>query len=136
ADFEARAKGKHVELDADAKCMVLGSDNLLRSAIENVVRNAVRYTDEGTAGKGWLRGGGGGAMRRGSDSGGGVPDEELKNLFVPFYRVGEARERTTGGIGLGLAIAKRAIKAHNGSIKAMNDGGPGLLVEIRLDCHK
>ena len=50
------------------------------------------------------------------DHGGGVPDDELNNLFKPFYRIGEARERSTGGIGLGLAIADRAIAAHDGSI--------------------
>jgi signal transduction histidine kinase len=133
ADFEARAKGKRVELSADSGCLVLGSENLLRSAIENVVRNAVRYTEEGTTVNVSLKEENGQAIVQVRDSGGGVPDEELKNLFVPFYRVGEARERTTGGIGLGLAIAKRAIIAHNGTIKARNEG-QGLLVEIRLSC--
>lgn len=131
ADFEARANGKSVTLAADTECMVSGNENLLRSAIENVVRNAVRYTTEGTAVKVSLTKNNGNAVIQVRDSGGGVPEEELKNLFVPFYRVGEARERTTGGIGLGLAIAQRAIQAHNGAIKAMNEG-PGLLVEIRL----
>jgi len=135
ADFEARAKGKRVDLTSNVACRISGSDNLLRSAIENVVRNAVRYTDEGTAVKVSLSQENGTATVRVSDSGGGVPDGELKNLFVPFYRVGEARERTTGGIGLGLAIAKRAIKAHNGRIEARNDGS-GLIVEIELDCEK
>ena len=135
ADFEARAKGKRVELTSSAACTISGSDNLLRSAIENVVRNAVRYTHEGTAVKVSLSQENGTATVRVSDSGGGVPEQELKNLFVPFYRVGEARERTTGGIGLGLAIAKRAIKAHSGTIKARNDRA-GLMVEIVLDCEK
>ena len=107
---------------------------MLRSAIENVVRNAVRYTEEGSVIKVSLTKDRSEAVIRVNDSGGGVPEEELKNLFVPFYRVGEARERTTGGIGLGLAIAQRAIKAHNGSISARNEG-PGLLVEIRLACE-
>jgi two-component system, OmpR family, sensor histidine kinase CpxA len=134
ADFEARAKNKSVEVFADADCSVRGNDNLLRSAIENVVRNAVRYTEDGTVVKVILREESGNAVIRVSDAGGGVPEDELKNLFVPFYRVGEARERATGGIGLGLAIAQRAIKAHNGTITAHNEG-PGLLVEIRLACR-
>lgn len=131
ADFEARAKNKRVELVSDSTCTVRGSRNLLRSAVENVVRNAVRYTDENTAVKVSLMEEAGKAVIRVSDSGGGVPEEELKNLFVPFYRVGEARERATGGIGLGLAIAQRAIQAHSGTIEARNVG-PGLMVEIRL----
>jgi len=68
------------------------------------------------------------------DHGGGVPDDELRNLFKPFYRIGEARERSTGGIGLGLAIADRAIAAHDGVILAKNDGD-GLQVEISLRCR-
>ncbi|MEP7074973.1 MAG: ATP-binding protein [Acidobacteriota bacterium] len=134
ADFEARAKNKRVEVEAESDCYVTGNDNLLRSAIENVIRNAVRYTDEGTAVHVKLSQKSGGAVVRVSDSGGGVPEDELQNLFVPFYRVGEARERATGGIGLGLAIAQRAIHAHNGTITAQNLG-TGLLVEIRLACE-
>ncbi|MGH9420554.1 MAG: histidine kinase dimerization/phospho-acceptor domain-containing protein, partial [Thermoanaerobaculia bacterium] len=94
ADFEARARGKRVEMTAESDSMVIGGDNLLRSAIENVVRNAVRYTEEGSAVKVSLREENEQAVIRVRDSGGGVPEDELKNLFVPFYRVGEARERT------------------------------------------
>lgn len=134
ADFEARAKGKRVEMTAGSDCLVRGSDSLLRSAVENVVRNAVRYTPEGTSVKVSLAQENGHLVIEVRDLGGGVPEDELKNLFVPFYRVGEARERATGGIGLGLAIAKRAIAAHNGTIVARNEGA-GLMVEIRLNCE-
>jgi two-component system sensor histidine kinase CpxA len=65
------------------------------------------------------------------DHGEGVPEDALANLFRPFYRVGESRERKTGGIGLGLAIAQQAVFAHNGKISARNTGD-GLLVEILL----
>ena len=68
-----------------------------------------------------------------TDHGGGVAEDELNNLFRPFYRIGESRERKTGGIGLGLAIAERAIKAHKGTIKAVNSGD-GLAIEITLAC--
>ena len=67
------------------------------------------------------------------DSGGGVPDAELANLFKPFYRVGEARDRGSGGIGLGLAIADQAVKAHRGKISARNTEA-GLEVKISLPC--
>ena len=132
ADFEAHAKGRSVKILSDDPCTVMGSENLLRSAIENVLRNAVRYTAEGTAVDVSLVRQNGHSILQVSDHGGGVPDDELANLFRPFYRIGEARERKTGGIGLGLAIAERAIKAHKGTIAARNTGD-GLLVEIRLD---
>jgi two-component system sensor histidine kinase CpxA len=109
----------------------MGSEIHLRSAIENVLRNAVRYTAETTAVNVSLEKANGSAIVRVQDAGGGVPEDELQNLFRPFYRVGEARERTTGGIGLGLAIADRAIRAHQGTITARNAGG-GLVIEIVL----
>ena len=132
ADFEAQAKGRSVTVSAKEHCTVMGSENLLRSAIENVLRNAVRYTAEGTVVDVSLAANNGHAVLQVSDHGGGVPDDELKNLFRPFYRVGEDRTRKTGGIGLGLAIAERAILAHKGTISARNTDH-GLLVEIRLD---
>ncbi|MGB2912584.1 MAG: ATP-binding protein, partial [Pyrinomonadaceae bacterium] len=132
ADFEAQAKGRSVTVSAEEHCTVMGSENLLRSAIENVLRNAVRYTAEGTAVDVSLTANNGHAVLQVSDHGGGVPEDELENLFRPFYRVGEDRTRKTGGIGLGLAIAERAILAHKGTISARNTDH-GLLVEIRLD---
>lgn len=133
ADFEARALGKSVTVTEAAKCRMTGSERLLRSAIENVLRNAVKYTNEGTMVEVAVQANGGKAFVKVSDQGGGVPEDELQNLFRPFYRVGEARERKTGGTGLGLAIAERAILAHKGQIEARNNGG-GLEVEITLDC--
>lgn len=135
ADFEAQAKGKFVELSTVDSCPVMGSENLLRSAVENVLRNAVRYTKERTAVDVSLKRENGHAVLRISDHGGGVPEDEIANLFRPFYRVGEARERKTGGTGLGLAIAERAVKAHKGTITATNYNG-GLLIEIGLDTIK
>lgn len=132
ADFEAQAKGKFVEVSTADSVSVMGSENLLRSAVENVLRNAVRYTADRTVVDVSLTSSNGHAVLRIADHGGGVPEDELPNLFRPFYRVGEARERKTGGIGLGLAIAERAVKAHKGSISAHNKGD-GLVVEITLD---
>lgn len=135
ADFEARANGRYVNVLETDRCAVIGSENLLRSAIENVLRNAVRYTPEGTAVDVSLTRANGHATVTVSDHGGGVPEAELSHLFRPFYRVGEARERKTGGIGLGLAIAERAVNAHKGTIRALNQEG-GLRVEIQLDTAK
>ena len=131
ADFEAQAKEKAVKITAIEESRFLGSENLLRSAVENVLRNAVRYTHENTAVEVSLRNRNGNTVIDIRDYGGGVPENELENLFRPFYRVGEARERKSGGVGLGLAIAQRAVFAHRGSIKAQNTG-EGLLVEIKL----
>jgi two-component system sensor histidine kinase CpxA len=135
ADFEARPLGKSVEMKGDQSCMVEGSEPLLRSAVENVLRNAVRYTKEGTSVEVSVERSDGHAKVLISDHGGGVPEAELHNLFKPFYRVGEARERATGGIGLGLAIADRAIAAHDGSISARNTKD-GLEIAIDLHCAK
>lgn len=132
AEFEAKPKGKSVELVWSDECRVVGNENLLRSAIENVVRNAVKYTDDGTKVRVSLIAQDGTAKIHIGDRGGGVPEAELKNLFIPFYRLGEARDRKTGGTGLGLAIARRAVVAHKGAISARNVSG-GLEVEIALN---
>ncbi|MEP6903004.1 MAG: ATP-binding protein [Actinomycetota bacterium] len=131
ADFEAQAKGKAVKITTIEESGFLGSENLLRSAIENVLRNAVRYTEEKTAVEVSLKNLNGDAVIDIKDHGGGVPEAELENLFRPFYRIGDARDRKSGGVGLGLAIAQRAVFAHKGTIKAQNKEN-GLQVEIKL----
>jgi two-component system sensor histidine kinase CpxA len=105
----------------------------LHSAIENVVRNAIRYTDAATsvdvslelAGKSKVR-----LIIR--DHGKGVPENDLERIFQPFYRVAEARDRESGGAGLGLAIADRVIRIHGGTIRAENPHPPGLAVIIEI----
>lgn len=134
ADFEANAKGRSAKVLRLDECRVFGSESLIRSAVENVLRNAVRYTKESTSVEVSLERKGEDAMIRIADHGEGVPEQELENLFKPFYRVGEARDRGSGGTGLGLAIAEQAILAHKGTITARNEGD-GLAVEIVLPCH-
>lgn len=131
ADFEARANGKAVEITHKDAAQIYGNENLLRSAIENVLRNAVRYTRDGTTVEVKLVRQNKTAFITVRDFGAGVAEEELEKLFRPFYRVHSARERKTGGIGLGLAIAERAVHAHRGTIKARNTDN-GLAVEIKL----
>ncbi len=131
ADFEASAKGRSVKLNGADECRVVGSEGLIQSAVENVLRNAVKYTREGTEVEVDLERNNGNAVVSIKDHGGGVPENELTNLFRPFYRVGEARDRGSGGTGLGLAIAEQAIRAHEGKIIARNEGD-GLVVEITL----
>ena len=133
ANFEAEAVGKSVTITHADSCRIIGSEELVGSAVENVLRNAVRYTRDGTSVDVSLKSDHGSAIVAVRDHGGGVPEDELKNLFRPFYRVGEARDRNTGGTGLGLAIAEQAIKVHKGEIEARNYDG-GLVVEIRFQC--
>jgi len=135
AEFEAESKNKSVRILRADNCRVLGSDSLLQSAIENVVRNAVRYTKAGTTVEISLKSADEKARVTIRDYGAGVPENELSEMFRPFYRIGEARERKTGGIGLGLAITEQAVSAHDGKISARNAaGGDGLIVEIEMPC--
>lgn len=136
AAFEAQDRRCEVEVDVVDDCVVTGNARLLQSAIENVVRNAVRYTEPGTNVQVRLEQGLGAkgpeAVVRVTDSGPGVPEEALDKLFRPFYRIDDARGRQTGGVGLGLAITERAVALHGGSIRAVNRPQGGLMVEIRL----
>jgi two-component system sensor histidine kinase CpxA len=110
---------------------LLGSYELLRSGVENVVRNAIRYTEPDTAVEVALRVRMGTAVLTVRDHGPGVPEADLQHIFEPFYRVSEARERSSGGVGLGLSIAERTVKLHGGSLRAENLAD-GLLVTIEL----
>jgi signal transduction histidine kinase len=136
ADFEARSRERTVRIVASEDCTVSGVSDLLRSAIENVVRNAVRHTAQGTEVAISLRcedsNGFKEAVVSVQDHGKGVPEEAIEEIFRAFYRVEHARDRKTGGTGLGLAIAARAVRLHGGTIKAANVVAGGLIVEIRL----
>jgi two-component system, OmpR family, sensor histidine kinase CpxA len=136
AEFEAQSRKCRVDVTKVDDCMVMGDPALLRSAIENVVRNAIHYTREGTDVQIRLecRQGttGAEAVIKISDSGPGVPEEALDKLFRPFYRIDDARGRQTGGVGLGLAITERAVRLHGGTVQASNRSEGGLVIEIRL----
>jgi two-component system sensor histidine kinase CpxA len=135
AEFEARARDCVVNVAVAEECAVQGNPELLRSAVENVVRNAVRYTTPGTAVEIALTRSSdkpGRAVITVRDHGPGVPDVELVKVFQPFYRVASGRERSSGGVGLGLAITKRAVDLHHGSVMARNAEGGGLRIDITL----
>lgn len=131
ANFEAKHKRREVKAMQLDHCRVNGSPELLRSAIENVVRNAVRYTAEGTAVEVSLTWRMDTAVLQVLDHGPGIPEHDLQHIFEPFYRVSEARERASGGVGLGLSIADRTVKLHGGSIRAEN-AKQGLVVTLEL----
>ena len=137
AEFEAGNRRCRVRVTSnvgqDGLVPVKGARHLVRSALENIVRNAIRYTaedsevlielDSRAAGR---------AVVRVRDHGPGVPEAALSDLFRPFYRVSEARDRQSGGAGLGLAITRQAVEAHGGTVTAANHPGGGLLVEVEL----
>lgn len=137
AEFEAQERHCHVRaVIAEGDWGVRGNDSLLHSAVENVVRNAIRYTQEGTSVEVELtseeKGNGREAVLRVRDCGPGVPPDSLTKLFEPFYRLDDARGRLTGGVGLGLAITERAVRFHGGRVAAFNRPEGGLMVEICL----
>ena len=135
-DYEARQTGREVHVRKSQEAIVLGDAALLVSAVENVVRNGCRYTPPGTSvdisleatpthGRIVIR-----------DHGPGVPTGETERIFLPFHRVGASRDRDSGGVGLGLSIAARAVQAHGGSIRAVNADGGGLEVSIDIPLYK
>lgn len=132
AGFEAAAKRATVAVEAGEPVVVEGDPDALRSALENVVRNAVAYTREGTAVRVSVARAGHRAEVAVADRGEGVPESALASLFEPFFRVEEARERARGGAGLGLAIAARAVRLHGGEITARNLPSGGLEILLRL----
>jgi two-component system sensor histidine kinase CpxA len=136
AQYEAGRQGKSVVLRADLEAHVAGDAELLRSAIENVVRNAVRYTPDSTAAEIVVARDGDTVTIAVGDHGPGVPDAELERIFDPFHRVGSARTRESGGTGLGLAIARRAVVVHGGTIAARNLPSGGLEVTVRLPARR
>ncbi len=131
SSIEAEAKQSVIKLKASEAVTVAGDEELLRRALENVVRNAIRYAPSDTpvevtliANETW-------AEIRVRDYGPGVPEESLSRIFDPFYRVDSDRNRASGGVGLGLAIARRSIELHKGKLEASN-AHPGLLVTVGL----
>jgi two-component system OmpR family sensor kinase len=130
ARFEARAAGRDVDFDGEISFVTPSRAELLRRAMENVLRNAVKYTAEGTTVRVSAERTAEKRLRISvCDRGPGVPPSELASIFEPFRRVsGNAQE----GFGLGLAIAKRAIETHGGTIQAENRPGGGLCIVIEL----
>jgi two-component system sensor histidine kinase CpxA len=132
ADFEARAQSRRVGVTASEECTVSGFEELLRSAVENVVRNAVRFTREGTSVDVSIRGERDRVVIRVRDRGPGVPEPMLAEMFLPFHRGQTIPGVPNDGSGLGLAIAQRAVAANGGTIRAMNAADGGLIVDIDI----
>ena len=129
--LEAQERGCLVQIDAPADVRTMGDTELLQRAIENVVRNAIRYSPPGAAVETSI------AVEKERnvltvrDRGPGVLEDQLSKIFNPFFRADGSRDASSGGIGLGLSIAQRAIRLHSGEIRAEN-ANPGLRVSIML----
>ena len=133
AAFEAQARDVRIDWQAPARELrVRGVAPLLASAVENVVRNAVRYAAPGSAVAIALEEGAGALRVLVRDHGPGVPEAELARIFEPFHRVADSRARESGGDGVGLAITARVMKAHGGHASAANAPDRGLIVTLEL----
>jgi two-component system sensor histidine kinase CpxA len=128
--IEAHARGCDLAY-ASQPVTVEGDPELLRRAVENVIRNAIRYAPPASAVEVSLARRNGTAVVNVRDHGPGVPEDALPRLFDAFYRVDNDRNRASGGIGLGLSIARRALQLHKGKIRARN-AHPGLDVELEV----
>jgi two-component system sensor histidine kinase CpxA len=136
SEYEAQQRHCSLAFHADAECRVAGNEELLYRAIENVVRNAIRYTESGTEVEIRLKMGMVHGQKQAeievSDRGPGIPESQLSAIFRPFYRVDYARSPDTGGFGVGLAIAERAVRLHHGELNAMNRKSGGATIRITL----
>ena len=130
-DLEAEARGCRPVLRSVQPAVISGERELLHRAVENIVRNAIRHTSQGTTVEIALELRGDMAVTSVGDHGPGVPEALLSDIFKPFFRVEDDRSRASGGVGLGLAIARRAVEVHQGKIAAHN-ARPGLVITISL----
>jgi signal transduction histidine kinase len=132
ANFEGAVRNCKVRLQGAASAAVNGNRDLLHSAVENVLRNAVRYSPKDAPVDVSVARTAGGVAILIRDRGPGVPEKDLERIFEPFYRVAESRDRDTGGEGIGLAITAQVMKAHGGAAKAANAQEGGLEVRLNL----
>ncbi|MGD9263280.1 MAG: ATP-binding protein [Methyloceanibacter sp.] len=132
ASLEAQTDAKQIRIEGFDRCVIEVDSSMIQSAIENVVRNALKYTAEGTAVELSVAAEAGCLRIVIDDSGPGVPEDEIDKIFQPFYRVEGSKSTRSGSGGIGLAIAERSVRLHGGTIKAKNRAGGGLSVEISL----
>ncbi len=134
AQFEAEQIGKSLTFNTIPEASFIGNPNLLMSALENIIRNAILYSKKQIEVNF--------SLKKDTlsisveDDGDGVPEQELADIFKPFYRVSTARDRHSGGTGLGLAITESAVRQHNGRIQAENRPSGGLKMTITLPVHR
>ncbi len=135
-EYEAKSRNCGVKFTSSSDCPVEGAFEMLRGAVENVVRNAIRYTAAGTNVEISIHhvdaGSDSKAVIEVRDHGCGIPENELTHLFIPFHRGSNEHSNNSDGAGLGLAIAERAFRLHGGKVTATNASDGGLIVTLEL----
>ena len=135
-DYEARSRNRGVKFTCTSECPVEGAFEMLRAAVENVVRNAIRYTAIDTSVEIAIGHGCTGSQPKAviqvRDHGSGIPEKDLSQLFIPFHCGSNRTGKNSDGAGLGLAIAERAFRLHGGGVTAANASGGGLIVTLEL----
>lgn len=137
AGIETEANQKPITLNSPEQLVIEVDHWLMQSAIENIVRNALRHTKENTAVAISVNESAGEATITVDDHGPGVPESALEAMFLPFYRIEDGRPTHTGSGGIGLAIAARAAALHGGVITAQNrdSGGLRVTLSVPLQAH-
>ena len=130
--FEGSVRGCDVEDHEPETLPFFGNAEMLRRAVENVLRNALRYTPDDGKIVVRLSSAHGRCRLSVEDNGPGVPENALKQIFRPFFRVDASRQRASGGTGMGLSISESAVRAHHGRIWAENRKEGGLMVVMEL----
>jgi len=130
-EAQSLSAGRHtISLDLASHAMLLGSEDELRSAFENLVSNAVQYTPEnGMISIGWMVENEKGLFYV-QDSGIGIEPDHIPRLTERFYRVDRSRSRKTGGTGLGLAIVKHVLNRHQASMEIISQPGSGSIFRM------
>jgi two-component system sensor histidine kinase CpxA len=133
-DVDAQGAGCRIDVSLEPETIVEGNAELIRRAVENVLRNAIRYSPRGGSVEVTLKREGDIANITVRDYGPGIPEALTQRIFDPFFRADASRDERTGGLGLGLAIARRGVRVHHGDITA-KDASPGAMLTISLPLH-
>jgi two-component system, OmpR family, sensor histidine kinase SenX3 len=131
--MRATARGIALEVSGESGISILGDEDLLVTALRNLLENAVAYSPDKTrvevttrTADSWM------AEVSVTDQGIGIPERDRERIFERFYRVDPARSRATGGTGLGLAIVKHVTAAHGGNVTVWSKEGGGSTFTLRL----
>lgn len=131
--MKASARGIGLEVSGERGLTILGDEDLLVTALRNLLENAIAYSPDKTRvaistrrASSWM------AEIAVSDQGIGIPERDRERIFERFYRVDPARSRATGGTGLGLAIVKHVTAAHGGNVTVWSQEGNGSTFTLRL----
>jgi len=132
--YSDTAANKDISLEIDTHpCKVVGDPGKIEQVVDNLISNALKYTNEGTVAMNYSKDNGEGeVLIEVRDTGIGISDEHLNRLFDRFYRTDKARSRDKGGTGLGLAVAKSILNAHGSDIEVESEPGERSVFRFRL----